>query len=62
MLPDPAFFAECMTSAFEDLKRAAAELVVADDTPRLEAPAKKARKPRAKKAKRATRRSKAEAA
>ena len=62
MLPDPAFFAECMVRAFDELKQAAAELVVADEAPRLEAPAKKARKPRARKAKRASRRSKGAAA
>ena len=47
MLPDPAFFAECMTEAFEEMKRAAAEIVV-PETARLAAPARRARKPKAK--------------
>jgi len=47
MLPDPAYFAECMSKAFDELKRAAADLVVADESPRLAAPAKTRRKPAA---------------
>ena len=47
MLPDPAFFAECMLQSFEDLKRAAAEIVVPEAS-RLAAPAPRARKPKAK--------------
>jgi WS/DGAT/MGAT family acyltransferase len=64
MLPDPGFFAQCMTDAFEELKAAAADLVVAEATPRLAAPAKPARKPRAQpaKAKRAARKPKKAAA
>jgi len=54
MLPDPAFFAQCMSVAFEELKHAAAELVVADEadeSPRLAAPAKAPRRRPAAKAK-----------
>jgi WS/DGAT/MGAT family acyltransferase len=50
MLPDPAYFAECLSRAFEDLKQAAADLGVERDTPRLAKRARPARKPRASRA------------
>ncbi len=52
MLPDPAYFADCLSQAFEDLKRAAADLGGDQASPR---PAKRAprpaRKPRAARSK-----------
>jgi diacylglycerol O-acyltransferase len=51
MLPDPAFFAECMSQAFEELKQSAAGLGEAEATPKAAQRAKAGRKPRAGKAK-----------
>jgi diacylglycerol O-acyltransferase len=63
MLPDPAFFADCLNQAFAALKQAAADIGKADETP-PPAKAARARKPRtaAAKAKRAPRKRKAAAA
>jgi WS/DGAT/MGAT family acyltransferase len=64
MLPDPAFFVECLHRSFADLKQAAAAYASAATPGQPAAKAKSARrsKPRAAKAKAASRRRKAAAA
>jgi diacylglycerol O-acyltransferase len=64
MLPDPAFFAECLHQSFADLKEAAAAHATAEAGEKPAANAKSAlpRRPRAAKGNAATRKRKAAAA
>jgi WS/DGAT/MGAT family acyltransferase len=66
MLPDPAFFADCMRAAFQELREAAEALPDQPVVPEAAKPAKPARKPAARKrkaaSKRAPRKAKATAA